>query len=1144
MTGLVLGIDRLARRVAALVTVLAALAIATTAHAACTPPAVDATNPGPGSTVVCSGVTTDQNGAAGYGTGSQTAITIDINPGATVTGTVNQGVSINYAVVNNAGAVAGAVQGIESQLLATVNNSLGASILGGLNGVVTNNSASIVNSGTITGTADAGVFSALNIDATNNAGATISGGQWGLQATTTTLAQVTLNNSGVVLGNLHDGVSSMGPATVTNSAGATIFGGEFGVHVGGDVAVNNSGSIYGTSKSGVSAGGKVTIDNFAGATISGGRTGVLSASDAKVANFGSIIGTSEFGVRSDGAATVANLAGALISGGMDGITSDSGSVNVNNLGTITGGSVSGIEAHVDAIVSNKIGANIFGGGNGIVAGLGSVQVFNAGSIAGGVGAGLYAVNSDATLINAATGSVGGALYGVRADSGGAVVINSGSIVATGSAGLGVYARAATVTNDAGATIFGGDSGVFAGTDTATVTNSGTITGNASSGVYGAGGVDVTNNAGTISGGLFGIAVDATSAGSTVFNAGTISGGTAAIRFGGTGNTLTLAPTSVITGNVLGTGADTFQLGGSGSGTFDVSAVAPAGQYQGFGTFNKIGDSNWTLTGTSSFVGPVNVNGGTLSVNGNIASAGNLTVNAGGTLGGTGVVGNTTVNGGALAPGNSIGTLTVKGNLVFTTAASYMVEVSPAAADRTNVSGSATLAGATVRAAFAPGAYVAKQYTILNAAGGINGSFGSLVNSGLPVGFVASLSYDPANVYLNLTLGLSQYAGLNVNQQNVADALVKSFNANGGIPAVFATLTPAGLTQVSGEHATRVQQATFDAMGLFTSLLTDPVAAGRGEPVASAASNFAGEQATSGASRNAYAAHTKAMPARAPFEPHWSVWGTGFGGSRSTDGDAVLGSHNATDRIAGGAVGADYRLSPATVAGFALAGGATSFSVDGLGSGRSDLFQAGGSVRHHVGAAFLAGAAAYGWQDVTLDRTLGVAGLDRLKANFKANAYSGRLEGGYRYATGWMAVIPYAAGQFMAVELPAYAERTLAGANTFALNYASKTATSTRSELGVRTEKAWAMNDAILTLRGRAAWTHEFDTERSLVATFQTLPLASFTVNGAKPAADAALATASAEMAFSTGISLAATFEGEFSGVTRSYAGKGVARYTW
>jgi hypothetical protein len=46
------------------------------------------------------------------------------------------------------------------------------------------------------------------------------------------------------------------------------------------------------------------------------------------------------------------------------------------------------------------------------------------------------------------------------------------------------------------------------------------------------------------------------------------------------------------------------------------------------------------------------------VNGSIASSSLLTVNAGGTLGGNGIVGDTVINGGALAPGNSIGLLTV------------------------------------------------------------------------------------------------------------------------------------------------------------------------------------------------------------------------------------------------------------------------------------------------------------------------------------------------------------------------------------------------------------------------------------------------------------------------------------------------------
>jgi uncharacterized protein with beta-barrel porin domain len=52
------------------------------------------------------------------------------------------------------------------------------------------------------------------------------------------------------------------------------------------------------------------------------------------------------------------------------------------------------------------------------------------------------------------------------------------------------------------------------------------------------------------------------------------------------------------------------------------------------------------------------------------------------------------------------------------------------------------------------------------------------------------------------------------------------------------------------------------------------------------------------------------------------------------------------------------------------------------------------------------------------------------------------------------------------------------------------------------------------------------------------------VNGAAQAADAALITASAEMKWLNGWSAAATFEGEFSSVITSYAGKGVVRYSW
>jgi uncharacterized protein with beta-barrel porin domain len=142
------------------------------------------------------------------------------------------------------------------------------------------------------------------------------------------------------------------------------------------------------------------------------------------------------------------------------------------------------------------------------------------------------------------------------------------------------------------------------------------------------------------------------------------------------------------------------------------------------------------------------------------------------------------------------------------------------------------------------------------------------------------------------------------------------------------------------------------------------------------------------------------------------------------------------------------------------------------------------------------------------------------------------------------ITPYAAGQFTTFELPAYAESVLAGANTFALAYRAKNVTDTRSELGIRTDKSWAMPNAIFTLRGRFAWAHDFNPDRNIAATFQALPGASFVVNGAAQARDSALTTASAEIKWINGWSAAATFEGEFSNVTRSYAGKGVVRYTW
>jgi uncharacterized protein with beta-barrel porin domain len=61
---------------------------------------------------------------------------------------------------------------------------------------------------------------------------------------------------------------------------------------------------------------------------------------------------------------------------------------------------------------------------------------------------------------------------------------------------------------------------------------------------------------------------------------------------------------------------------------------------------------------------------------------------------------------------------------------------------------------------------------------------------------------------------------------------------------------------------------------------------------------------------------------------------------------------------------------------------------------------------------------------------------------------------------------------------------------------------------------------------------------------RALPRASFVVNGAAQAHDSALTSVSIAMKWLNGWSAATTFEGEFSNVTSSHAGKASVRYDW
>ncbi|MGA8991225.1 MAG: autotransporter domain-containing protein, partial [Rhodoplanes sp.] len=563
-----------------------------------------------------------------------------------------------------------------------------------------------------------------------------------------------------------------------------------------------------------------------------------------------------------------------------------------------------------------------------------------------------------------------------------------------------------------------------------------------------------------------------------------------------------------------------------------------------------------LTAGSTYTGLTTINGGALIVNGSIASSALTTVN-GGVLGGVGTVGNTLINaGGTFAPGpqNAPGSMTVAGNLAFQPGAFYFVQFG-ATASIANVTGTATLAG-NVLANFSPGSYFTRQYTILHADGGLGGTtFAGITSS---PNFNASLSYDPNNVYLNLTAALGKSVnGLNQNQVNVATAINGFFNSGGALPPNFASLfgltgtnLATALSQLSGEAATAAQYGAFQLGKEFFALMLDPLVYGRGPGLVAPAGvgpmRLAAEETQSPEIALAYAKILKEPPAPAPilWEPRWSVWAGGYGGYSRTQGDpVVVGSHDVTAHTGGYGAGIDYRIWPGTTVGVALAGGLTKWGLaSGLGGGNSDAFQAGlyGITRN--GPAYLAGALAFAEHWMTTDR-FAFAG-DHLTARFNAQSYGGRIEGGWRFATFLGGVAPYAAVQAQAFHTPAYNEldTTLGG---FGLNYNARNGSDTRSELGARFDQALPIaTTAVLALNARAAWAHDWVTTPILNPLFQTLPGTLFSVTGATPVPNSALTSAGAELRFLNGWSIGGRFDGEFADRAQTYAGTATLRYVW
>lgn len=155
-------------------------------------------------------------------------------------------------------------------------------------------------------------------------------------------------------------------------------------------------------------------------------------------------------------------------------------------------------------------------------------------------------------------------------------------------------------------------------------------------------------------------------------------------------------------------------------TFDTGSTTSilSGAIGGTGSFTKSGTGMLVLNGSNTYTGATTVNDGTLQIGDESHTSAQITSNVavanGATLSGHGsIFGNLVNNGSTVRPGGSVGTLTVTGNYSQDANGTLAITVSPTAASRLSVTGTADING-TITIGFETGVYSPATYTIISA----------------------------------------------------------------------------------------------------------------------------------------------------------------------------------------------------------------------------------------------------------------------------------------------------------------------------------------------------------------------------------------------------------------------------------------------
>lgn len=543
-----------------------------------------------------------------------------------------------------------------------------------------------------------------------------------------------------------------------------------------------------------------------------------------------------------------------------------------------------------------------------------------------------------------------------------------------------------------------------------------------------------------------------------------------------------------------------------------------------------GTSTVTLVdGMHIIAAQVTRNDGILLVNGTIDGAVDIEGDA--TLAGAGVVGDTQIrSGGTLAAGNSIGTLTVDGNLTFDTGSRLVVEVNPAGtdADLVDVTGDITIDGGTVAHIGNDGTYALNStYTILRAGGTLSGAFAS--SSSEYAFLTPDLGYDYAEgtVTLSLTRNNIEFvsAAETPNQAATATAINSIGIAAGNDIYEAVALLP------DDDDVVRV---AFDALSgaanasALSALLTDSHLVqnamihrllGR--------QDAAPPEVTPVLSYASAAAY--AFPSLESAANDTSFWAEGFGSWGMLEGD---GNAATLERATGGLlIGAETNNGPWRVG--ALFGyGRSSYEIsDSSSAVNTRNYLAGVYGGGGFGDFAVRGGLAYALNDVTAERTVALPGItEELSASYLAGTVQAFGEIAYGLEVGAARFEPFANLAYASTGHDGYAEQ--GGASALIVDAARHGVTF--ATLGGRIEHTTLLGEAEATLTGSLAWRHAFGELAPTVA--QAFSAGdSFTIAGTPIDRDSALVGLGLGIALAHNTTLDLSYSGEVSANTAQHS---------